>query len=152
MPSAALTDSRWLCLPAMPESAGRCREFVRSAFAEWGLVEGLDDALLLVSELSSNVVRHARTPMVLCVAWMPVSRTVRVSVRDNSMLMPAAATPPALAESGHGLVLVRSIARHWGVQRLPVGKLVWFELRTDRMWPGARSDADGVATREGQEP
>jgi len=88
----------------------------------------VDDALLLVSELCSNVVRHARTPMVVGVLRDPTARTVRISVRDDSAMLPQERDTTELATSGRGLMIVRSIAEQWGVQRLPVGKVVWFEV------------------------
>ena len=137
MPWAASTDVRWLLLPSVPESSGVCREFVRSAFEQWGLEHGLDDTLLLVSELCSNVIRHAGTPMVVGVVWEPTAHLVHVGVRDDSSGMPSVRTPGELAQSGPGLRIVDAVAQRWGVQPLPAGKIVWFELRV-----GARRPAD----------
>jgi anti-sigma regulatory factor (Ser/Thr protein kinase) len=102
---------------------------VRGAFDQWGLEKGLDDAQLLVSELCSNVVRHAGTTMVVGVRWEPVRHCVRVTVRDGSALMPELRAQSDVSSSGRGLRIVRGIAQRWGVHRLPVGKIVWFELR-----------------------
>lgn len=134
MSSATFSDARWLCLPAVPSSSARCRALLRSTLEEWGLPDCLDDALLLSSELCSNVVLHAHTAMVVGVSWDRVGRTLRVSVQDGSRGMPTVRPQSDLAPSGRGLRLVETIASRWGSQPLPAGKVVWFELRT-----GARS-------------
>jgi anti-sigma regulatory factor (Ser/Thr protein kinase) len=84
-------------------------------------------AVLLVSELVTNAVRHAGSTLTVAVA---IGRAaVRVEVRDRSPRL------PALREStggddewGRGLVLVDALASRWGAERLPSGKRVWFEL------------------------
>jgi two-component sensor histidine kinase len=101
---------------------------VASAFGGWGLDEGLEDAQLLVSELCSNVIRHAGTTMVLAVRWAPDERTVRVSVHDGSTLMPKVQAQSDVASSGRGLRIVSGVARRWGSHRSALGKTVWFEL------------------------
>jgi anti-sigma regulatory factor (Ser/Thr protein kinase) len=117
-----------VCLPCEPESSARCRRFVGSAFEHWGLEAGLDDAQLLVSELCSNVIRHAGTTMVVTVRWAPDERLVRVSVHDGSTLMPLVRAPSDVAASGRGLRIVGGLARRWGSHPSSLGKTVWFEL------------------------
>jgi anti-sigma regulatory factor (Ser/Thr protein kinase) len=144
MTSGTYADARWLCLPAVPESCGRCREFVRPVLEGWGVEDGLDDVLLLVSELCSNVVRHAGTPMVVGVARDPVAHMVRISVRDDAAGLPTVRSPADLEPSGRGMQIVQSVARRWGVQRLPVGKVVWFEVRVGSRRARAREDLGTV--------
>jgi len=128
MPAATPAEVRWLCLPPEPESSARCRQFVGSAFRIWGLDEGLDDAQLLVSELCSNVIRHAGTTMVVTARWAPDDRMVRVSVHDGSPRMPKVQASSDVAASGRGLRIVGGVARRWGSHRSSLGKTVWFEL------------------------
>jgi len=128
MRAATPADVRWVCLPAAPESSARCRQFVGSAFEQWGLEAGLDDAQLLVSELCSNVIRHAGTTMVVTVRWAPDDRLVRVSVHDGSAAMPRVRAPSDVASSGRGLRIVGGLASSWGSHRSSLGKTVWFEL------------------------
>ena len=128
MHAATPADVRWVCLPPDPESSARCRHFIGSAFGDWGLPEGLDDAQLLVSELCSNVIRHAGTAMVVTACWAPDERMVRVNVHDGSSRMPLATAPSDLASSGRGLRIVGRVARRWGSHRSAFGKTVWFEL------------------------
>ena len=51
-------DVRRLALAHHPRSAGRAREWVRSALADWSLENLVEDALVVVSELVGNAVRH----------------------------------------------------------------------------------------------
>ena len=48
-----------LSLPALPQAVGYARRVTREAFTGWGLAQQADVAELLVSELVTNVVRHA---------------------------------------------------------------------------------------------
>jgi anti-sigma regulatory factor (Ser/Thr protein kinase) len=128
MHAATPAEVRWVCLPPDPESSARCRRFLRSAFGHWGLDEGLDDAQLLVSELCSNVIRHAGTTMVVTARWAPDERLVRVSVHDGSARMPSVQAPSDVSSSGRGLRIVSGVARRWGSHPSALGKTVWFEL------------------------
>jgi anti-sigma regulatory factor (Ser/Thr protein kinase) len=91
-----------------------------------------DDALLVVSELVTNAVRHGSPEIV--VALSVSSDRVRVSVQDGNDTLPAVpATPPSMERpTGRGLLIVSATASDWGVERLPgsPGKRVWAELET----------------------
>ena len=100
-----------------------------------------EQAVLLVSELVTNAVLHARTRFTVEVEV--VDDTARVSVEDSSPLPPAVRTFSDLAGSGRGLHLVEALASRWGVDsRDGAGKRVWFEL--DLSAAGAVFDLDAV--------
>ncbi|QXC63317.1 ATP-binding protein [Aquihabitans sp. G128] len=83
---------------------------------------------LLVSELVSNVVLHARTPCELLLTRSP--GRVRAEVHDGSDRLPGPTiqTDP-LALSGRGMLLVDAMSDAHGSEPLSGGgKLVWFEL------------------------
>jgi len=88
-----------------------------------------ETALLLTSELVTNVVVHTDTVDVEVRAHCDGTR-LRVCVDD------AAVTPPRpfrsssepRSGSGRGLWLVEQMAARWGCQALPDGKRVWFEV------------------------
>jgi len=83
---------------------------------------------LLVSELVTNVVLHARTTCTLALTLG--EDAVRVEVTDGSDRMPAASrVPDPLALSGRGMVLIESLSSRTGAEpRAEGGKVVWFEV------------------------
>jgi anti-sigma regulatory factor (Ser/Thr protein kinase) len=84
-------------------------------------------ALLLVSELVTNAVRHARGPLFLEV--IDTADRFRVNVSDRSASMPVRQTADLWSEAGRGLMLVEVMSTTWGVTKHPGdGKSVWFEL------------------------
>nr|WP_107409635.1 ATP-binding protein [Mangrovactinospora gilvigrisea] len=114
-------------LPTAPESAARARRVAVSVMRLWGLEIQADIAELLVSELVGNVVRHTGVRTF----GLNLDRRrgrVRVEVRDASRSLPCLIDAGADAESGRGLYLVDALADRWGVELLPRGKSVWFEL------------------------
>jgi hypothetical protein len=87
------------------------------------------DVRLLVSEMVTNSVRHARlSPDQTIVVRLSASRdTVRVEVRDPGRWAPA--RPPTGPDRtfGWGLVIVDRLADRWGAT-LADGTAVWAEL------------------------
>ncbi len=84
------------------------------------------DAQLVVSELATNAVRHARTEF-----WVTVrgeAAGVTVSVRDRSVAQPIVREPGPQALSGRGLRLVGEIAEAWGIEWTAADKTVWARL------------------------
>ena len=85
-PCATMTeiDDR-LRLPPEPASAGAARRFVTNALSASDIDVGL--VSLLVSELVSNVVLHAHTPLEVAVRTRGTH--LRVTVTDESPVIPA---------------------------------------------------------------
>ena len=128
-------EDRELRLPPRPASVRESRSFVRSVLGSWGLPHLCDDAGLLVSELASNAVLHARTPLTLTVSWRRGTNRVRVTVHDESTVPPRLRAHDVGATAGRGLQIVTAVADASGVVRTGTGKDVWFELEpevTDR--------------------
>ncbi|MCK8679497.1 ATP-binding protein [Streptomyces lichenis] len=121
-------------LPRSPESAATARRLVRLALTAWGLREMVEDAVLVVSELAGNAVRHAEARTVRVTVERPAPGRVRISVTDGSKVPPEPRRAGARDENGRGLVLVTALAGDWGTTSLPTGKAVWAELggRRDR--------------------
>lgn len=114
-------------LPPEPASASRARDFVRGQLGRECDSEVLETVALLTTELVTNAVLHARTPLRLTIDV--VAPVVRVAVEDT-----AAGTPvvrryePSEATTGRGLALVEALARSWGVESTADGKQVWCEI------------------------
>lgn len=87
----------------------------------------LEDAVLLVSEMVTNAVRHGGPPLVVEVDCDEVALQVRV--RDGSPVLPVSRTPDPAAEGGRGMVLLQLLSDDWGVEPAEDGKSVWFRLR-----------------------
>jgi anti-sigma regulatory factor (Ser/Thr protein kinase) len=122
---------RHVTLPSVPQAAGLARGEVRSSLTSWGLERLEDTAVLLVSELVSNAVLHARhdgSELTLRIA--DAGTWLRIEVSDGDPRPPRPQSPVALDESGFGLVLVESLAAKWGVDQDTTGKTVWIELDT----------------------
>ena len=119
-------------LTPTPGSVGRARRWSVAFAHDSGLASVSDTVSLLVSELVSNVVLHARTP---CTLRIDLSDTrIRVDVTDGSDRMPGAggASDP-MAQSGRGMVLVEALSHAHGVDVLAGGgKAVWFEIDLPR--------------------
>jgi anti-sigma regulatory factor (Ser/Thr protein kinase) len=107
-----------------PQSAGEVRAFVRDVCAAWGVPA--DAPILMVDELATNAITHARTAF-----WVSACRQpggLRVEVGDESPRAAVLGDPVAQAESGRGLQIVAALARRWGTDRDEDGKTVWFEV------------------------
>ncbi|HVA07215.1 MAG TPA: ATP-binding protein, partial [Acidimicrobiales bacterium] len=98
-------------------------------------------AALLTSELVTNAVLHAGTP--LCITLHILPDRVRVDVADGNPSFPAMKEYGKDAATGRGLTLFNSLASNWGVQAVDGGKIVWFELPVDFPVPPA-SVSDGT--------
>lgn len=116
-----------ILLDADLRNAGVARQFVDSALEGWGLGDVAEVVKLLVSELVTNAIVHARTEVDVAVKLTPT--TTRVEVSDRSEAAPEARHATADDESGRGLAFVESLAQAWGVRPRPGGgKTVWFEV------------------------
>ena len=88
--------------------------------------ETVDLARLLVSEVVTNAVLHARTDSTLTLDWN--ESIVKVQVQDTNPALPVIRSHGAEAGTGRGLHVLDRLASRWGADRLPDGKVVWFEI------------------------
>ncbi|MFD5008065.1 ATP-binding protein [Streptomyces mutabilis] len=131
-----------LHLPHDPRAPGIARTTLRAALAAHGLGELTPTAELLAAELLANAHLHTDGPYSLRIMSREPGR-VRVGVWDTDWRVPpgfrdgeqTVTAPPADAEGGRGLQLVRACADAVGVSVLRElgaskgGKLLWAECR-----------------------
>lgn len=92
------------------------------------------DALLILSELATNVLLHAPAETrgtAFLVSVFVSGNCLRISVRANGgapapILRPVPPTPEA--EHGRGLFLVNALATTWGAEHTRQGQAVYFTL------------------------
>lgn len=98
--------------------------------------ECIDDAVLLVTELVSNVYDHATPPCRVRVSDVAEQHRVRVEVDDGEAdLLPVVGTSRLGKYRGRGLLLVERVAERWGISRRAWGKTVWAEVAYRRTRP-----------------
>jgi anti-sigma regulatory factor (Ser/Thr protein kinase) len=95
----------------------------------WGRDDLVDDGTLVVAELATNAILHARSDFTVGLSHS--GKSVRVVVGDASAAGPAPGNPGPDSVAGRGLRIVGAIARSWGHQTVGAGKLVWAELGAD---------------------
>ncbi|GAA2506499.1 ATP-binding protein [Streptomyces gobitricini] len=117
-------------LPSRPESAASARRLTQCVvIRQWGLgPQVAEHAVLLVSELVGNAVRHTGA-RVFGLRMLRRRGWIRVEVRDPSRGLPCLMPVHELDTSGRGLFLVDKLSDRWGVDLLPRGKTTWFEMR-----------------------
>jgi anti-sigma regulatory factor (Ser/Thr protein kinase) len=130
-------------LPALPSSAGEARRLLRDALPEAASEESADAAALALSEIVTNALVHAGTPMRLRVIVAPSA--VRVEVADGSARLPLPRDHSRTAGTGRGLHMVTEIVDDWGAHQDNGGKVVWFEITETR-------PANGVASTDPAPP
>lgn len=148
--------------PEQPVAAARARDFVGTTLDRWELTDLAADAKLAVTELVTNAILHARTPIVVtvCVA----AGTAEIAVTDYDPRAPrvlphradlladldalaATATddddprsnalhygPSGSVAAGRGLIILEAIAASWGVTPHADGKDVWARLPVPGQW------------------
>lgn len=145
-----------------PTAAAAARHFVRDTLRSWDLAgspggryasEGctlhgrngaldalVDDAVLLTSELVTNAVLHAGTPVQVTCRLLAEAASdgrpgwvVEIAVLDRRPALLRTDLPRTAAEavervSGRGLLLPSELASAWGVTYARAAKAVWFRM------------------------
>ncbi|MBT2487196.1 ATP-binding protein [Streptomyces sp. ISL-96] len=127
---------------------------IRRYLAFWDLESVVDEALLVVTELLSNAVRHGTPPWGVRM-WLVLEeggrRYVRLEVADagagiNVGRVRAHWRHPSgsLTSGGRGLFIVDTLASRWGDDRSDSGHTVWAELDVK---PGSSAALSQAADR-----
>lgn len=114
-------------LDPVPASVAQAREFLRESLADAD-PETQDTALLLTSELVTNAILHARTPVQVGLVLDGDQALVCVADRLSD---PTPLTPQGHSQTrygGRGLALVADLSADWGTARYAGGKTVWFRI------------------------
>jgi serine phosphatase RsbU (regulator of sigma subunit)/anti-sigma regulatory factor (Ser/Thr protein kinase) len=115
---------------AEPARIAAARQQLRELLHDWTDAEQIDSAVLMVSEMVTNVLVHTdgHALLVAEVARGDAARRLRVEVADTSDELPHRRRPGEMASSGRGLLLMEMLADAWGVDPRGEGKSIWFEL------------------------
>ena len=115
-PSLPLGSMR---LPPAATSPRMARTWAREVLSLDKAVD-VDSIALVVSELTTNAVVHARTE--LNVRITAGAGSVRVEVEDGSL------QPPERSAHGMGLRVADDVGSAWGWHPVATGKIVWVEV------------------------
>ena len=114
-------------LPPESASVGVARRFVEQALAEIVRPAAIDVVVLLTSELVTNAIMHAGTPVEVLVRGLDSG--VQVEVVDAGQQVPVVVDGGLACQSGRGLRIVAALSEAWGVDRRRDGKTVWFRCQ-----------------------
>jgi anti-sigma regulatory factor (Ser/Thr protein kinase) len=104
----------------------------------WELPEDTrEDAVLVLSELATNAIRHTASGHFLCCVGLTADDLIHLEVHDHSIITDRCLTPrsPGLDdEGGRGLLLVQHLSVRWGATQsvLTGGNAVWARIGTPR--------------------
>lgn len=129
-----------LRLPGEPASVPQARRFVLRCLSEWSLEHLCETTGLLVSEVVTNAVLHARTEIL--VQARDLGGAVEIRVSDGSRVAPSQRRHSSDATTGRGVQLLSQLASTWEVVREPDGKTVRFTVAADAdPWAAFRDGA-----------
>jgi anti-sigma regulatory factor (Ser/Thr protein kinase) len=119
--------------PPIPATVARARTAIDRTFGPALPAQVASDLRLIVSELVTNVVRHAAldTDQEMEVHGRLAEGRVRVEVSDPGKGFEPQITPASDRGSGWGLYILDRVAQRWGAVRNEPN-VVWFELDLDR--------------------
>jgi anti-sigma regulatory factor (Ser/Thr protein kinase) len=125
-----------LQLPPEPRSAGVARRALADACGQWGVDDLVDIATLAMSELVTNAIVHAGSPILVLAEYDAGNLTMAVA--DGNNQLPALLPPDDVREGGRGVAIVAQLGATWGVQSTVLGKIVWVNIRHERDIPRQR--------------
>jgi anti-sigma regulatory factor (Ser/Thr protein kinase) len=135
-PGRAIPDGAVCSLRPTSASSRTAREFATRTLTSWGLPDLVDDAVVIISELVTNAIRHGLPPYAAAAGDAPIKlslvrqgRFVVFIVCDPSDQDPKVRPADDVCENGRGLHVIEALSRVWGWTPLPSGgKAVWAAL------------------------
>jgi anti-sigma regulatory factor (Ser/Thr protein kinase) len=91
-----------------PSEISRARELARKALTDWGLADHTDLAELIVSELTTNALRHGAGPITVRLSYTR-ARDLWLEVHDHGRGRPVLQKTTADDEQGRGLALLDAL-------------------------------------------
>ncbi|WP_077796296.1 SpoIIE family protein phosphatase [Streptomyces sp. JHA26] len=130
---------------AEPERIAAARQLLRDLLHDWSDEDQRDAAVLLLSEVLTNVLVHTDADALLVaeVGGKPGERLIRVEVTDSGDDLPHKRRPGEMASSGRGLMLIELLSDAWGVAPRGKGKSIWFEFYESREGGSGGGPEDG---------
>lgn len=134
--------------PADLRAPAAARRRITAALIRAQRVDLLETAVLLASELVTNVVVHAGTEVGMQVVLDDEGLRIGVSDANIGPLLAPGSRSRELGEGGRGLALVHALADRWGTTHSRDRKTIWFTLGSGRPTPvAARPVGDFPAGR-----
>jgi hypothetical protein len=127
-----------LCLPVGEDigGVGVVRHRAGDVLTHWRVgADVRDEAVLLLSELTTNALLHGRPPVE--VRLSRDRRHLTLEVHDGAPTLPRPSRPGVDDEHGRGLLLVSLLAKRWGTRPTPHGKAVWCVLELPQEVPAS---------------
>ncbi len=151
-----------LLLPRAPASVPNARRNLHADLESAGIDEAtVADAVLVLSELLSNALRHAGPlpdpfpPDSVRVTWTVrrggrvAGSTVEIQICDGGgATLPRISRPSVSALGGRGLALVERVAARWGTEVDDCVTTVWAVLPCSAPEPECSGSGSAVATSE----
>ncbi|WP_406369359.1 ATP-binding protein [Streptomyces sp. NBC_00647] len=134
---AAPTRAELVCaLSHIPEAVSAVRRRARAVLAQWRVpTPTADDALLVISELTTNAIVHALPPAVLRLSMPEVGsrRALRIEVTDAGPVplrrtLPDGPHPAEHKENGRGTGIVAALSTRHGTSRRPERTTRWADF------------------------
>lgn len=145
-PGLECAGVRWACLPEIGTSTPdgrasrvrRARDFTASTLHQWGVAGRHDDIAIVVSELVTNALQHARPASCNSRGGWPIQlglvhpgHRVMCAVADASKAVPVPRKPDLLDETGRGLHVIAALSDQWGYTTSgDMGKVTWALFHT----------------------
>lgn len=112
--------------PPRPSSVREARQMIRDSLLVAGREDLVETAELLVSEIVTNALVHAGTPIDVAISF--IDGGLRIEVTDGSPHAPRPRGYGPNAGTGRGLMLLEEMVDEWGVVPEDPGKTVWFQI------------------------
>ena len=125
-----------LTLPACPQPVRLARQVTREVLLAWRLAHVEETAVLIVSELVTNAVRHATCTDAITLELRVVQTRLRIEAYRCRPGLVVPRTTGQFDEPGFGCALLDALADKWGVRETVTGTTAWAELDVE---PGPKA-------------